>query len=222
MIGEPKGIIQVVLERGLGHENLKSDCKAKQKRHGMTTDGKYCCAVGALYHCDDFSVGNAIESSILYNAVKEAGHIFLLLPKYHCELAPIERCWNFSKRYCRTHCTYSLTGLLKNIPISIKLVDKYKIWQFFNRCFKIGQLYLDDATLGEVLQWQKDRVNMHKKIQYDKVKESPESSNEYRELIANRLQKRKAQVLLKADAVRTKRKHRGCSKRVDSAVDLFR
>lgn len=85
---------------------------------------------------------------------------------------------------------------------------------------KVIQILIKMVTLGEVLQWQKDRVNMHKNIQYDKVKESPESSNEYRELIANRLQRRKAHALLKADAVRTKCKHRGCSKRVDSAVDV--
>jgi hypothetical protein len=49
------------------------------------------------------------EKPLIQLKIEEAGHICLFLPKFHCELNPIERYWGYSKRcksfilpYCST------------------------------------------------------------------------------------------------------------------------
>jgi hypothetical protein len=37
------------------------------------------------------------------------------LPKFNCELNPIERCWAQAKRFTRSHCNYTIGSLRKNI-----------------------------------------------------------------------------------------------------------
>jgi len=38
---------------------------------------------------------------------EEYRHICYFLPKYHCELNPIERVWAQAKRYSKAYCNYS-------------------------------------------------------------------------------------------------------------------
>ena len=39
----------------------------------------------------------------------------MFIPKFHCELNPIEHCWSQAKRYTRAYCNYNINGLKKNI-----------------------------------------------------------------------------------------------------------
>ena len=48
--------------------------------------------------------------SRLQEIVEEAGHIFLLYPKFHCELNWIEFYWDHCKYFARKHCNYTLAG----------------------------------------------------------------------------------------------------------------
>ena len=61
------------------------------------------------------------------------GHACLFIPKYHCELNPIERCWAQAKRYTRAYCNYNITGLRKNIPPALDSVSKENIKNYFRR-----------------------------------------------------------------------------------------
>ena len=72
----------------------------------------------------------AAECSALQHLVEErisipgtemtsARHLCLFLPKFHCELNWIERCWGASKHYTRSHCLYTLPGLRETVPISL-------------------------------------------------------------------------------------------------------
>ena len=49
-------------------------------------------------------------------------HIVYMLPKYHCELNPIERVWAQAKRYSRAHCKYNLVSLRKTIIPALESV----------------------------------------------------------------------------------------------------
>jgi hypothetical protein len=54
--------------------------------------------------------------SRLQEIVEEAGHIFLLYPKFHCELNWIEYYWGRCKHFTRKHCNYTLA-----VPCSHRL-----------------------------------------------------------------------------------------------------
>jgi hypothetical protein len=53
-----------------------------------------CCCRGMLYMQPDF----IMERSELEAKCAENGIQVLFLPKFHCELNPIEQCWGFAKR----------------------------------------------------------------------------------------------------------------------------
>ena len=42
------------------------------------------------------------EKTKLERFLHDHGHICIMLPKFHCELNPIERCWGQAKRYTRS------------------------------------------------------------------------------------------------------------------------
>jgi hypothetical protein len=53
-----------------------------------------CCMTKRLSAEQDFRS----EKPVLQQIIEDAGHICLFLPKYHCELNPIELYWAFTKR----------------------------------------------------------------------------------------------------------------------------
>ena len=53
--------------------------------------------------------------SHLQEIVEEAGHIFLLYPKVHCELNWIEYDWVRCKYFTRKQCKYTLAGTVAYI-----------------------------------------------------------------------------------------------------------
>ena len=56
-----------------------------------------------------------------------------MLPKFHCELNPIEHVWAHSKRYTKAYCKYSIISLLKLhvvVPI-LEAVTLVNIQSFF-------------------------------------------------------------------------------------------
>jgi hypothetical protein len=58
-----------------------------------TTNGM-CCMLRCMSLQDDFLA----EKPLLQTVIENAGHVCLFLPKYHCELNPIELYWAFAKR----------------------------------------------------------------------------------------------------------------------------
>ena len=44
------------------------------------------------------------EKTALESLVQEKGQRAIYLPKFHCELNPIERVWGEAKRFTRSHC----------------------------------------------------------------------------------------------------------------------
>ena len=50
------------------------------------------------------------------------GYACVFLPKFHCELNPIERVWAQAKRYTRAYCDYSVVGLRRNVPLALDTV----------------------------------------------------------------------------------------------------
>ena len=55
--------------------------------------------------------------------VRHSGHAVIYLPKFHCELNPIERFWCSAQQYTRSHCDYTIRGLRSTIPQSLDRIE---------------------------------------------------------------------------------------------------
>ena len=62
-----------------------------------TSDDEWCCMERVLSLQEDFRT----EKPLIQSLIEDAGHVCLFLPKFHCELNPIEMLWGYGKyRMC--------------------------------------------------------------------------------------------------------------------------
>ena len=89
-LGVPKGLLQVLKERGVNTRGMKLEDIRKE-----------------LASHEDFKN----EKTKIQHYLNNRGHFCMLLPKFHCEINPIERCWAQAKRYVCAYTNYTLAGL---------------------------------------------------------------------------------------------------------------
>jgi hypothetical protein len=125
---QPKGMKQVLLERGLWVDKLLMKCPKK-----CSVGSVGCCAKQILELQPDFKE----QRSLVQEVIEEAGHLCIFLPKFHCELNFIEYFWGAVKRYLRENCDYTFTTLQENLPkalasVSVELIRKWehRMWRW--------------------------------------------------------------------------------------------
>ena len=64
---------------------------------------------------------------------EENGYIVYMVPKYHCELNPIESVWAQAKRYTETYCKYNIQSLRNNIVPALDTVTMENIHNHFRK-----------------------------------------------------------------------------------------
>ena len=101
-LGAPKGLRVVLEERGVN-------------THKMTAENMREI-LGS--HPDFVNEKSSVERFLS----EEEGHIVYMLPKYHCELNPIERVWAQAKRYSKAHCKYNLPSFHTTIIPALESV----------------------------------------------------------------------------------------------------
>jgi len=79
--GHPKGLKSVLEERGFDVSKLRAKCSPV-----CPFENKNCCMARLLSQQEDF----INQPSMLETLIKDAGHECIFLPKFHCELNPIE------------------------------------------------------------------------------------------------------------------------------------
>jgi len=79
--GEQKGLQQTLEERGFNVMGMRTKCSPV-----CPWENDKCCMARLLSKQDDF----VNQVSMLETLIKEAGHECIFLPKFHCELNPIE------------------------------------------------------------------------------------------------------------------------------------
>ena len=93
---EVKGLEQTLRERGFNVDKMRAKCKPV-----CPFENEGCCMARLLSHQDDF----ANQISMLEACIMKAGHLCIFLPKFHCELNPIEM-------VCCLHLESTVTSLL--------------------------------------------------------------------------------------------------------------
>ena len=84
--GTPKGMKMVLEERGINTVRMNAD------------DMRV-----VLSNHEDFRT----EKTVIENFLEARHHIVLFIPKFHCELNPIERVWGQAKVFTRAHTNYT-------------------------------------------------------------------------------------------------------------------
>ena len=117
--GTPKGMRQVLMERGVDVRGMKADDMRK-----------------TLKEMHDFKY----EKTKVETMIAARGHRCIFIPKYHCELNPIERVWGHAKQYTRSHCDYTFAGLERTIEPALDTVsvDRIRVTRGYKEGFAAG------------------------------------------------------------------------------------
>lgn len=121
--GLPKGMKQVLTERGFNTTKLRMACKDNCN----PDDGARCCAKKILDNEPDFKA----QKSLVQEVIESAGHLCIFLPKFHCELNFIEFFWGAVKRWLRNNCDYTFATLKANLPVALAsiAVKTIRLWE---------------------------------------------------------------------------------------------
>ena len=91
-----------------------------------------------------------------------------MLPKYHCELNPIERVWAQAKRYARGYCKYSIISLQKTITPALESVTEENMQKHLRKVRHYMFAYLEGVAGGseleEVVKNYKKEIKSHRRI----------------------------------------------------------
>ena len=88
------------------------------------------------YH-DDFHN----EKTIVEHYLEGRGHIVFFVPKFHCELNPIERVWGQAKIYTRTHTNFTLVRLRQIVSPALDSVPLDLIRKFYQRVSEYESIF---------------------------------------------------------------------------------
>ncbi|QRW10466.1 DDE superfamily endonuclease [Ceratobasidium sp. AG-Ba] len=98
--GKFKGLATLLEERGVPNaRKLRLKCPTTEVRKGCPPGRTDCCAKRAMLNQPDF----LHQKTELQLIAESHGCRVLFLPKFHCELNPIEQCWGMAKRVYRDY-----------------------------------------------------------------------------------------------------------------------
>lgn len=141
--GRPKGMKLVLKERGINTKKMKAADMALVL--GNHHDFKY-------------------EKTAIEHLMKGHGFYCFFIPKFHCELNPIERVWGEAKRYTRAHCDYSFAGLEKTINPALDSVSTDLIRKFFRKVREYMQAYQEGFQGGAEVEIALKRYKSHRRV----------------------------------------------------------
>ena len=90
------------------------------------------------------------KTTLLQELVESQGHVCLYLPKFHCELNPIEMCWCHAKKHTRAHCNGSIVRLRKIVPESLNNIPLDMIARFFAKSNDYEMAYREGHSCDTV------------------------------------------------------------------------
>ena len=160
---KPKGLKQVLTERGLWRDGLHLECqlcKGKNKTNDPTRID--CCARKIMSLQSDFLA----QKSELETVIEKAGHKCIFYPKFHCELNFIEMYWGAAKRYTREHCNYTWNGLQKTVPEALNSISLIEIKCFARKSWRYMDIYRKGVT-GKLAVFAEKKYKSHRRVPDD-------------------------------------------------------
>eukprot|EP00455_Lapot_gusevi_P021089 TRINITY_DN2218_c0_g1_i11.p2 TRINITY_DN2218_c0_g1~~TRINITY_DN2218_c0_g1_i11.p2 ORF type:complete len:130 (-),score=23.38 TRINITY_DN2218_c0_g1_i11:482-871(-) len=128
--------------------------------------------VAVLSKCPDF----AAEKPSLRTLLEKEGHICLYLPKFHCELNPVEWLWCFSKQWTRSHCRGTIGALRDRVQESMVKYgcDRALVDSWWRRVWFTMAAYTDGVPVQEAQKVYK----AHRKVTAAQLKSAAKSTME--------------------------------------------
>ena len=102
-----------------------------------------------------------VEELILVNG---KGHRVMFIPKFHCEINPIERVWCSAKQYTRAHCDYTFQGLERTIEKVLDSVNVQMIRKYFRKAREYHRAYRNNIEIGKEMQKALKVCKSHRRI----------------------------------------------------------
>ncbi|KDN33743.1 hypothetical protein RSAG8_13174, partial [Rhizoctonia solani AG-8 WAC10335] len=159
--GAFKGLAKILEERGIpGARKLKLQCPTTKGRAGCPRNQKDCCARTIMANQPDILA----QKTVLELLAESYGCSVLYLPKYHCELNPIEQVWGAAKRVYRENpmCS-SEADLIRNALASLDSVKLESIRRFVARSMRFIHAYKAGLT-GAQAAWANKQYSSHRVI----------------------------------------------------------
>ena len=141
--GTPKGMRQVLMERGIDVRGMKADDMRK-----------------TLKEMHDFKY----EKTKVETLVAGRGHRCIFIPKYHCELNPIERVWGHAKQYTRSHCDYTFAGLERTIDPALDNTSVELIRKYYRKVREYAKGYREGFAAGPALEKAMKQYKSHRRV----------------------------------------------------------
>ena len=147
--GQPKGIERILEERGIDTTGFTMNHADPNKNFRKV-----------LAQYEDFQSPRTIIEQVV--SEYGTGAHRCLLPKYHCELNPIEMLWSASKDIARKLCSYDLAGLRKVVPSAITATCLKTIKRFSGKCRRYEAAYRAGIPSLEVAN--QVRLTSHRRV----------------------------------------------------------
>jgi hypothetical protein len=163
IVAVPKGIKMILKERNLwprGRFNLSCKLVADHKDDGS------CCARKLMSIQPDFLENNTklTDCAETFSNSRDDLEVLIdFLPKFHCELNPIELCWSESKRHVRKECDYTFEGLKEHVPKSFEHIDILHIRKYYRMIYRYMDLYSAGLSL-ELAEYANKKYSSHRMI----------------------------------------------------------
>ena len=141
--GSAKGLQTILQERGINTATLKADdMRVKLSNHD----------------------GFVNEKTQVQHYVTSRGCQCFFLPKFHCELNPIERVWGQSKRYSRAHSNFTLARLRETVNPALDSITVDLIRKYFRKVREYETAYLEENKAGKEVEAAVKRYKSHRRV----------------------------------------------------------
>jgi hypothetical protein len=97
------------------------------------------------------------------NSRSDINVIIDFLPKFHCELNPIELCWGQSKAWVRKECDYTFEGLKRYVPMSFENIKIANVRKYYRMIYRYMDLYSAGLCI-ELAQYANKKYSSHRII----------------------------------------------------------
>ena len=90
------------------------------------------------------------EQPEIVKFLRRSGFGCIFLPKFHCEINPIEKCWVQAKCYTRAHTNYMIQQLKITVPQGLDSITIDNIRNYFRKARNYMFAYLEGMLVARI------------------------------------------------------------------------